>query len=400
LQGPGSGFNSIVVTATTACHGWRDHPGYAKYMSTTNLGATFFNIVGNVEDENRIHVVNCQLGQEIPVVGGGAQWGGTKTLTCAMTDDIGPGSVAVSEGVSVVPDPVIPNHDFNVNFTLQETNGWSISFEQIAIAILRADGSYVCDFPPYSNVYFEPMQTKVFASIGHIDASNPPGTYKAVVRYRYGGNWYDFGRVGGGVNPRSFTLLSAPVGLVLSSVKASADHGYVTLSWQTGVDVPASSFLIRRAESADGMYSAVDAPVTRGAGSSFSCTDRSVLPGKTYWYQIVLRSPSGDEAYGPIGVYVEAAPIAYRAYESYPNPFNPMCTIRYEIPTPGRVTLRVFDIVGKPVCTLVDGWREVGVYSEVWDGRGDDDSALPSGVYFYSIKAGDFVAMRKMVLLK
>jgi hypothetical protein len=56
--------------------------------------------------------------------------------------------------------------------------------------------------------------------------------------------------------------------------------------------------------------------------------------------------------------------------------------------------------VGKPVCTLVDAWREPGVYSEIWDGRADDGRALPSGVYFYRLEAGDFVATRKMVLLR
>jgi flagellar hook assembly protein FlgD len=48
----------------------------------------------------------------------------------------------------------------------------------------------------------------------------------------------------------------------------------------------------------------------------------------------------------------------------------------------------------------MDGWRELGVYNEVWDGKGDDGNALPSGVYFYSIKAGEFGAARKIVLLR
>jgi flagellar hook assembly protein FlgD len=64
------------------------------------------------------------------------------------------------------------------------------------------------------------------------------------------------------------------------------------------------------------------------------------------------------------------------------------------------VSLQVFDVSGSLVRTLVDGRREPGVYSEFWDGRGDDDSALPSGVYFYSLEAGEFTAKHKMVLLK
>jgi hypothetical protein len=60
----------------------------------------------------------------------------------------------------------------------------------------------------------------------------------------------------------------------------------------------------------------------------------------------------------------------------------------------------VFDVSGTLVRTLADGWREPGVYSEVWDGRGGDGTALPSGVYFYRLEAADFVATRKMVLLR
>jgi len=106
------------------------------------------------------------------------------------------------------------------------------------------------------------------------------------------------------------------------------------------------------------------------------------------------------EECGPIEVLVRQTPTAYRVYQSYPNPFNPMCTIRYDIPRAGKVSLRVFDVSGSLVRTLVDNWRESGTYIEVWDGRADDASALPSGVYLYRLEAGDLVATRKIVLLR
>ena len=190
-----------------------------------------------------------------------------------------------------------------------------------------------------------------------------------------------------------------PTGLSFASASATGHSGYVNLSWLMVVDVPASSFGIERCETPDGQYTAVELAVVKNSQYSFSCIDRSVSYGKTYWYRIVLESPSGEESYGPIVVRVDAVPTAYQAYQSYPNPFNPVCTIRYEIPRPGRVSLQVYNIVGKPVRTLVDGWREPGVYSESWDGRGDAGNALASGVYLYSIEAGNFVATRKMVLL-
>jgi hypothetical protein len=194
--------------------------------------------------------------------------------------------------------------------------------------------------------------------------------------------------------------IGGPTGITFASASAKPSNGCVTLSWQVTVDVPASGFVVRRSESPEGEFAAVNVSVTKGSGLSFSCVDCSVLPGRTYWYEIALVGASGEESSGPIEVHVGAVPTVYEAYQSYPNPFNPLCTIRYDIPQAGRVTLSVLDVTGSVVRILVDSWREPGAYSEVWDGRADDGSALPSGVYFYSIKAGEFVTAHKMVLLR
>jgi len=188
-------------------------------------------------------------------------------------------------------------------------------------------------------------------------------------------------------------------GLTFGLVSATVRQWYVLLSWQMAVEAVTSSFRIERSESLEGEFLTLDLPISMSSGLCFSCTDSSVQPGKTYWYKIVLVGLSSEEAYGPIEVHVEVVPTAYRSYQSYPNPFNPLCTIRYEIPKAGRVSLQVYDIVGKTVRVLVDGWREPGVYSEIWNGRSDDGTSLPSGIYFYRLEAGAFVATRKMVLL-
>jgi hypothetical protein len=101
-------------------------------------------------------------------------------------------------------------------------------------------------------------------------------------------------------------------------------------------------------------------------------------------------------------VDVREGPISFSslAHQSYPNPFNPFCTIRYEIPHADRVSLRVFDVTGSFVRTLVDAHREPGSHSEHWDGRAEDGRELPSGVYLYRLEAGEIVVTRKMVLLR
>jgi len=89
LQGPSSAGvpAAIVVSATTACHDWWDHTGYCKFLSTSNLGATFFDIVANA-DLLDVEVINCQANLDLGlVVAGGAQWGGPKSYQCGVSPD-------------------------------------------------------------------------------------------------------------------------------------------------------------------------------------------------------------------------------------------------------------------------------------------------------------------------
>ena len=84
-------------------------------------------------------------------------------------------------------------------------------------------------------------------------------------------------------------------------------------------------------------------------------------------------------------------------YPVYPNPFNPVTTIRFDIPegAANLLSLRIFDINGGLVETLMDGQREPGIYTVQWDG-----SDQPSGVYFSRLESGSTVAARKLILLK
>jgi hypothetical protein len=94
----------------------------------------------------------------------------------------------------------------------------------------------------------------------------------------------------------------------------------------------------------------------------------------------------------------------FRLEQNYPNPFNPSTKIKYQIPlgfaaSPfskgGFVTLKVYDILAREVATLVNEEKPVGTYEVTWYAE-----QLPSGVYFYQLKAGDFISTKKMLLLK
>ncbi len=93
--------------------------------------------------------------------------------------------------------------------------------------------------------------------------------------------------------------------------------------------------------------------------------------------------------------YPAALPNDFVLYQNYPNPFNPSTTIRWQSPVHGRQTLKVFDILGREVATLLDEERPAGRYEILFNG-----SHLASGVYIYRLQAGSFSSVKKMILLK
>jgi len=150
------------------------------------------------------------------------------------------------------------------------------------------------------------------------------------------------------------------------------------------------------------------------AGYAFADTLR---PGKAYWVKvnnfgkIVLSSspsvalaqrlrmtltsetppPPPDES----PVRSAALPSKFQLEQNYPNPFNPSTVISYELPSDSRVELKIYDMLGQEVATLVDGEQSAG-YKSVRFIATD----IPSGVYFYRVKAGEFTDIKKMLLLK
>ncbi|HYW68757.1 MAG TPA: FlgD immunoglobulin-like domain containing protein, partial [bacterium] len=96
----------------------------------------------------------------------------------------------------------------------------------------------------------------------------------------------------------------------------------------------------------------------------------------------------------------EETPLFFRLVGNTPNPFNPMTKIAYHVPHESEVTIRVYDVSGRVVTTLVDGMSEPGRHVAVWNGRNDQGEAVGSGIYFCSMEAPDFHESTKMTLLK
>ena len=112
--------------------------------------------------------------------------------------------------------------------------------------------------------------------------------------------------------------------------------------------------------------------------------------------------PGKGKGKSAVALSAVSLPAQFALFQNDPNPFNPSTTISYAIPEGKSVltSLEIYNARGQLVKTLVSGMKGPGRYVASWNGRDDHGRAVSSGVYFYRIKAGDFVKTRKMLLLK
>ncbi len=117
---------------------------------------------------------------------------------------------------------------------------------------------------------------------------------------------------------------------------------------------------------------------------------------------LILWVPFMIPVYGGTGEdrSEDSTPAQYTLYQNYPNPFNPTTTIRYTNPVSSNVVLRIFDMLGREVNTIVNGSQPAGVYTVIWDGRDHQRMPVSAGVYFCRLEAGAFSQTIKMVYLR
>lgn len=125
--------------------------------------------------------------------------------------------------------------------------------------------------------------------------------------------------------------------------------------------------------------------------------DKSIIPVYKYspdsgYYQAVYQPTSFEDESSRIKTFSLS--------QNYPNPFNPSTKIEYAISSPQNATLKVYDVLGNEVATLVNEYKSPGTYEVEFPANSGNSVNLPSGVYFYQLKAGDFVQTKKMVLLR
>ena len=139
--------------------------------------------------------------------------------------------------------------------------------------------------------------------------------------------------------------------------------------------------------------------VCAGHGNSnspkeYSFIDKNLTGGTNFVYRLKQIDNDGQYQYSK-EVEVKVVPKDINLLQNYPNPFNPVTEIKFTLPEAARVTLRVYNIIGQEVASLINGIEEAGFHSAKFEG-----SNLPSGTYIYRLQTGSFIQTKKMLLLK
>ncbi len=183
----------------------------------------------------------------------------------------------------------------------------------------------------------------------------------------------------------------------LTSFSASLNQDKVILYWSTSTEINNRGFYIERKSA--GSWSEIgfvpgSGTISEPRSYSFA-DDRSDIPeGAKIYYRLKQVDYDGHFEYSN-QVEAELTPQAYYLSQNYPNPFNPSTNIKFTIPVSGNVKLKIFDVLGNEVRTLLDETRSPGTYEINFNA-----SALSSGVYFYSLEAGKYSSVKKMIMMK
>ena len=191
---------------------------------------------------------------------------------------------------------------------------------------------------------------------------------------------------------------SLPVELTSFTAKQSVSG--VELRWATATEVSNFGFDIERANlgSQNNQTNWEKIGFIKGHGNSnspnnYSFIDNKPLSGKSQ-YRLKQIDKDGAFKYSKT-VEVVSVILKYDLAQNYPNPFNPSTLITYSIPKSSFVVLKIYNVLGKQITTLVNENQEAGIYKVNFDA-----GSLSNGVYFYKIQAGNFVEIKKMLLLK
>ncbi|MFI5237951.1 MAG: T9SS type A sorting domain-containing protein, partial [Ignavibacteriales bacterium] len=259
------------------------------------------------------------------------------------------------------------------------------SVDVAGIDFMNADTGYVCGNTTtvvcrttnggvnwtFENLHLPTLSTvKVFPN----DIAFATGTFGSIMRF----------------DPHGFV----PVELV--SFTSSVTGNNVLLKWSTATELNNQGFDIEKSTNPD-IWEKIGFVAGSGTTSEprlYSFTDNDLKTGK-YYYRLKQIDFDGTIEYSDAIEVEVSIPFTFSLDQNYPNPFNPSTTIKYSVPTDGFINIAVYSVLGEKVIDIVNGNHTAGNYEITFNA-----SKLSSGTYVYKMESGEFVSVKKMMILK
>jgi hypothetical protein len=188
-----------------------------------------------------------------------------------------------------------------------------------------------------------------------------------------------------------------PVELV--SFTSTVERNNVRLKWTTNNEVNNKGFNVERTFKAN-TENWIDAGFINGNGNinvpvNYEFVDKNI-PAGNYKYRLKQIDYNGNFEYHNLSAEViVGTPSKFELSQNYPNPFNPTTNISFGMPVNSKVTIKIYDISGREIITLLNDTKAAGYYTVMFDASG-----LSSGVYFYKIQTEGFSDIKRMLLVK
>ena len=186
------------------------------------------------------------------------------------------------------------------------------------------------------------------------------------------------------------------------SVQQSSDGGYIVAGGESsfgagGMDL----YLIKTNSLGDTLWTRTYGTAAFDDGYSVQQTSDGgyIVAGENSGDVYLVKTDANGIVTGVTDNSLREVPSEFLLKQNYPNPFNPSTTINYELPSESQVSLKVYNLFGQEVATLVDGKQEAGYKTVEWS-PSTSSGQVPSGVYFYRLRAGNVIEIRKFVLVK
>ena len=184
----------------------------------------------------------------------------------------------------------------------------------------------------------------------------------------------------------------------LMNFMAKLENNLVRLEWSTASEINNQGFFVERKKQNESNWESLTFIKGKGTTTFINHYTYKDVPIHSAKYKYRLKQIDFDgtvKLSNEIEIKFSQIPARFKLYKNYPNPFNPSTIIEYQIPQAAHVSLKIYDILGHVVSTLINEEKNAGSYKVQFDAK-----RFASGVYIYQLKAGNYISARKMILLK